>query len=120
MLVVRVLGGLALELDDRPLVPPRRRPARALLGWLALHPGMHARSTVAGRLWPHVLDTSARVSLRTSLAALRVAIGGEANRLLLATREQVGLADPPVVWVDSREFEQLLRQGRHQEALELC
>ncbi len=119
MLVVRVLGGLALELDDRPLVPPRRRPARALLGWLALHPGMHARSTVAGRLWPYVLDTSARTSLRTALTALRGVIGEEADRLLLATREQVGLADP-AVWVDSREFERLRGQGRLEEALELC
>src|SRR6266536_5122519 len=103
MLRVRVLSELQLERDGVRLAPPRRRPARALLGWLALHPGLHARSTVAGRLWPNVLDTSARVSLRTALTALRGAIGEEADRLLLATREQVGLADP-AVWVDSREF----------------
>jgi DNA-binding SARP family transcriptional activator len=49
-----------------------RLPAgpRALLAWLALHPGMHPRSRVAGRLWPDVLGESARNSLRTALAAL--------------------------------------------------
>ncbi len=114
MLQVRVLGELELELAGEPIEPPRRGPARSLLGWLALHPGPHARSTVAGRLWPNVLDTSARASLRTSLSALRAAIGGAA---LAADRAHVGLAD---VWVDVREFERLRAAGRAEEALALC
>ncbi len=115
MLQVRVLGDLRLERDGVQLIPPRRRPARALLGWLALHPGVHARSTVAARLWPSVLDESARTSLRTSLSALRAVIGDEA---LLATREQVGLADD--VLVDWREFELRLAANRPLDAVELC
>jgi DNA-binding SARP family transcriptional activator len=115
MLRVRVLGELEVERDGVRLTPPRRRPARALLGWLALHPGVHARSTVAGRLWHNVLDESARTSLRTSLSALRAVIGGAA---LPATREHVGLADG--VFVDWREFERLLAARRPRDAVELC
>ena len=115
MLQVRVLGDLGLERDGVQLTPPRRRPARALLGWLALHPGAQARSTVAARLWPNVLDESARTSLRTSLSALRAVIGDDA---LLATRERVGLADG--VLVDWVEFERMLAGGRALDALELC
>jgi DNA-binding SARP family transcriptional activator len=120
MLRVCVLGELQLELDGHPLALPSRRPARVLLAWLALHPGMHARSTVAGRLWPNVLDESARVSLRSALAALRVAIGPTANEALPATRSEIGLGGRPDVWVDLHEFDRLL-SGRHAEAaLELC
>jgi DNA-binding SARP family transcriptional activator len=115
MLRVCLLGRLRLERDGVPLTPPRRRPARALLGWLALHSGTHARSTVAARLWPNVLDESARTSLRTSLSALRAVIGSDA---LVATREQVGLAAE--VLVDVHEFERLLAAERPLDALELC
>jgi DNA-binding SARP family transcriptional activator len=114
MLRVCVLGELALWLDGDELALPRRRPARALLGWLALHPGLHARSTVAARLWPAVLDESARMSLRTSLSALRAVLPDGA---LCTTRERVGVADDVVV--DSREFERLVGEDRLEEALSL-
>jgi DNA-binding SARP family transcriptional activator len=120
MLRVRVLGELEMELDGHPLALPSRRPARALLAWLALHPGMHARSTVAGRLWPNVLDESARVSLRSALAALRAAIGPTANAALPATRAEMGLAGRPDVWVDLHEFDRLLSEQHAEAALELC
>ena len=120
MLRVCVLGELQLELDGHPLALPSRRPARALLAWLALHPGMHARSTVAGRLWPNVLDESARVSLRSALAALRAAIGPTANEALPATRAEIGLGRRPEVWVDVHEFDRLLSEQRAQAALGLC
>ena len=115
MLRVSVLGELQLERDGIQIDPPARRPARALLGWLALHPGMYARSTVAARLWPNVLDESARTSLRTALSALRAVIGIGA---LLASREQIGLADG--VWIEAREFDRLRDAGRLDDALALC
>jgi DNA-binding SARP family transcriptional activator/tetratricopeptide (TPR) repeat protein len=120
MLRIRVLGELELEADGAPVDPPAGRPARALLGWLALHPGTHARSTVAARLWPDVRDTSARKSLRTALSSLRTAVGPAARQALVATRETVGLAGEPEVWVDARSCEALIAEGRHEDALELC
>ena len=54
-----------LEPDgDDACAPPRSRRARALLAWLAAHPGAHARGELAARFWPDVLDESARASLR--------------------------------------------------------
>ncbi|HTN24993.1 MAG TPA: hypothetical protein VL120_13450, partial [Solirubrobacteraceae bacterium] len=115
MLRLRVLGELAIELDGRALEAPPARPARALLGWLALNPGVHPRARVAARLWPDVLDESARASLRTALHALRRALGGAPQ--LVATRDGVGLAGE--LWIDVRAFDELAAAGRLGEALEL-
>ena len=91
MLRVLVLGELVVEVDGRPVPLPDGRPARALLGYLALHPGPHARAALAARLWPDVLDESARTSLRGALADVRRALGAAADGHLVATRGEVGL-----------------------------
>lgn len=112
---MRVLGPLELELEGRAVPAPAGRPARSLLAWLALHPGTHPRSAVAAALWPDVLDTSARASLRTALTAVRHCVG---NRPLTATRERIGLAED--VWVDARAFDALLDAAKPEAALELA
>ena len=119
MLRVRLAGGLALELDGRPLPPPRSRRARALLAWLALRPGMHARAELAARFWPDVLDQSARTSLRAALSELRDALGPGAAHLR-STREAVGLDGGDELWIDARAFDQLLAEGRLAEAVDTC
>ena len=78
-----MLGELAIELDGTALEPPPSKRARALLGWLALDRRMHARSGLAARFWPDVLDESARTSLRSALSALRRALGPDGERYLL-------------------------------------
>jgi DNA-binding SARP family transcriptional activator/tetratricopeptide (TPR) repeat protein len=118
MLCVRLFGGLALESDGVALPMPERRRACSLLGWLALHPGMHPRSEVAARFWPDVLDSSARKSLRTELVAVRHALGSAGESALVATRDMVGLVGHGVR-VDAREFERLVGDGRLQAAVEL-
>jgi len=119
MVRVRLFGRFALESDGVALPMPERRRACSLLGWLALHPGMHPRSEVAGRFWPDVLDSSARKSLRTELVAVRHSLGAAGKGALVATREMVGLVGDGVV-VDAREFERLAREGRLEEAVGLC
>jgi hypothetical protein len=52
-------GGLRLEAGGVELQPPPSRRARAVLAYLALHPGSHARAQLADRFWPDVLDESA-------------------------------------------------------------
>src|SRR3954464_6567524 len=89
MLRVRVLGELQADVDGVAVVPPASRRAWSLLAWLALHPGEHARGTVAARFWPDVLDASARASLRSALWELRRALGVE--DALLAGRERIAL-----------------------------
>ena len=119
MLRVRLFGAVALESKGVPLPMPERRRACSLLAWLALHPGMHPRSEVAGRFWPDVLDSSARKSLRTELVAVRRALGGAGEGVLVATRDMVGLVGD-AVFVDAREFERLVQQDRLEEAVDLC
>ena len=116
MLRVRLLGELAIEADGERCEPPAPAKARGLLAWLALHPGAHSRSEVAGTFWPDVLEESARASLRTSLSAVRRSLGGAADAHLLATREAVALQD---AWVDALAFAELTAAGRLEEALEL-
>src|SRR5436305_12506268 len=119
MLRVRLFGGLALESRGVALAMPERRRACSLLGWLALHPGMHPRSEVAGRFWPDVLDSSARKSLRTELVAVRRALAPAGESAIVATREMVGLVGDGVL-VDGREFEGLVREVRMGEVVGVC
>ena len=114
-----MLGELAIELDGTTLEPPPSKRARALLGWLALDRRMHARAGLSARFWPDVLDESARTSLRSALSALRRALGPDSERYLLATRDEIGLADDSLVWTDLGEFDRRVEEGRLEEALEL-
>src|SRR5688572_3874309 len=50
VLEVRLLGGLSAVVDGRPVELPADARARELLARLALSPGRHPRSALAGRL----------------------------------------------------------------------
>ena len=89
MLRIRLYGGLEVELDGVPVQPPTSRRAWSLLAWLALHPGLSARSRVAACFWPDVLDTSARASLRSAVWAVRRALGLAGDAYLHATRDRL-------------------------------
>src|SRR5258705_12045475 len=119
MLRVNLLGEMTLKMDGRQLELPASRRARSLLGLLALERRTHPRGQLAARFWPDVLDESARTSLRSALSALRRALGADADRYLLASRDGVALAGPDLVWTDVGEFEQLVAGGRPEEAAEL-
>ena len=120
MLRVRLLGDLTVEVDGSRVDAPASRRARSLLGWLALDRRMHARSSLAARFWPDVLDESARTSLRSALSALRRALGPDSERYLIATRDDVGLAPEELVWTDVAEFDRCVARDQLEEALELC
>src|SRR5438046_1599943 len=108
MLRVRLLGDMVLELDGRAIALPDSGRARALLAWLALNTGTHARGQLAARFWPDVLDSSARASLRSAMWSLRRALGEDAEAHLVATRDRVGLRD---VEVDVIEVDALAGNG---------
>jgi DNA-binding SARP family transcriptional activator len=120
MLRIRLLGELRLELEGRRLEAIASRRARSLLGWLAYHPGLHPRTRVAAVFWPDVLESSARASLRTTLATLRRELGEAAGDHIVAERERVGIAEGAGLWVDVREIERLIALGRRADALTLC
>jgi len=84
VLRVQLLGEVSAVRDGRPV--PLSAIHRRLLAFLALHPGPHARDTLAARFWP---DTAtARANLRTAVWTLRQALGPDAVH---ATRESVAL-----------------------------
>jgi DNA-binding SARP family transcriptional activator/tetratricopeptide (TPR) repeat protein len=119
MLRVRLVGDLDLDLDGHRLEPITSRRARSLLAWLAYHPGLHTRSRVASVLWPDVLDSSARGSLRTTLATLRRVLGEQAGAAVAAQRDRIGIEESARVWIDVREAERLVALGRAEDALAL-
>ncbi len=121
MLEIRVLGELSARADGAPVELPPSARARALLAWLAVHPGLHPRSVLAGRLRPDALEESARKSLRQAAWALRGALGPGADAWLLSERERLGLSgDRALVRVDLAEFHALVAGGRLEEAVALA
>jgi DNA-binding SARP family transcriptional activator/tetratricopeptide (TPR) repeat protein len=119
MLEIRVLGELEVRLAGTQAELPASRRSRALLGWLAVHPGRHPRSRLAGLFWPDVLDASARASLRSAIWALRSALGPEFGSYLATDRDTVTLAADGLS-VDLREVRRLIAHGQPEAALDLC
>lgn len=117
VLRISLVGGVTAEADGREIPPPASRRAWALLAWLALHPGPHSRADVAAAMWPDVLDTSARQSMRSALWSLRQAVEAAeaASPVLVTSRDRVGLTDD--VEVDARAFDECLRAGRLLDAV---
>ena len=115
-----LLGGMHAEVDGS-IVELRSlsRKAKLLLAMLALERRVHGRSELAGRLWPDVREDSARVSLRTALSRLRVALGPAATRVLQSDRNG-GIALAPEVGTDVDDVERLLGNGDAEVALERC
>jgi DNA-binding SARP family transcriptional activator len=109
VLEVHLLGGLAAAVDGRPVELPADARARELLARLALSPGPHPRSVLAGRLRPDVPEDSARKTLRNALYELRRALGPAGRESLVVTGDRVGLSDS--VRVDVREFRRCLAEG---------
>ncbi len=87
--------------DGRPVELPADARARELLARLALSPGPHSRSALAGRLRPDVPEDSARKTLRNALYELRRALG-PARDAVVVTGQRVELSDS--VRVDVWDF----------------
>ena len=91
---------VTVTVDGRPEPVPAGRPARRVLASIGGPCGGGPRSEVAALLWPDVLDTSARTSLRSALVKVTRCVGAEH---VLATRDAVGL-DADGVDVDLGRF----------------
>ena len=100
MLRLWLCGRFAGEFDGEQLAMPASDRVRALIGWLALHPGSHSRAYLAARLWPDVPDASARASLRTAIWSVRQAWGPAADQVLDGSRNSIGLRSDQL-WVDA-------------------
>lgn len=100
---IHILGAMrAVGWNGRSLLP-RGRKARALLGYLCLHPGESiSRNRVAALLWDRVPDAQAATSFRQALRELSQAMGPLAQELIGGQRNTVSL-DAAVCWIDARE-----------------
>lgn len=103
-LTIRLLGGLEVRQETGAAVDFPTRKAKALLAYLALHPGRpHSRDALADLLWAN-RGEQARGSLRRTLSDLRKAIGGSA--VLASDGDGIALA-PEGLEVDVGDFERL-------------
>jgi predicted ATPase/DNA-binding SARP family transcriptional activator/class 3 adenylate cyclase len=95
-LAISLLGPFQVTLNGEPVTRFGSDTARALLAYLAMHPGVaHRRDALAGLLWPEQPDAEALRNLRVALSRLREAIGDRETDvpLLQVTRRTIQLAD---------------------------
>jgi DNA-binding SARP family transcriptional activator len=82
-LVISCFGPLDVRIHGRPLPRLRSRMGHKLVALLSLRAGREvSRFWLAGTLWPDATESQALVSLRSSLADLRRALGPKAPRAL--------------------------------------
>ena len=97
----------------------QRRKSLALLAYLAVTQGSHARDTLATLLWPDLDQAHGHAVLRSALADLRRTIGHSA---LIATGDQIALGGGTDVNVDVVRFRELAAQvaAHHPASNALC
>ncbi|MEW5989539.1 MAG: BTAD domain-containing putative transcriptional regulator, partial [Chloroflexota bacterium] len=96
------LGRSHIELNQQA-VPEIADKGVALLAYLALTGSPQLRERLLGLLWADSAEEAARKNLRNVLWGIRRSLGSE---LLVSQDERLTLAEG--VWVDVREFEQLV------------
>lgn len=85
----------------------------ALLGYLALHPGLQPREQLIEQFWPDMEIEAGRDNLSTSLVALRRQLeppGIARGAILIANHSQVGLNSAALA-TDVAEFERLVDEA---------
>jgi len=109
-LTLSLLGSFALWREREPVTAFESNKGRALLIYLAVEPGHHARATLAKLLWPEHDAENARMNLRQTLYQLRRTLGDEggAPPWLLVDRQTIGL-NPAAAWrIDVVAFRTLI------------
>lgn len=101
---IYLFGTPRVELDGVALHMERRK-VMALLAYLAVATQSHSRDALATLLWPDYGQSEARAHLRRALSNLTKIIGKE---WLEISRQQLGMADAPDLWIDVVEFEEAM------------
>src|SRR5690349_11732971 len=108
---VRLVAGA----DDEDTAPSGAQPKRlALLAYLALSSPVR-RDSLLALLWPDLGEHEGRRALRQALHNLRRTLGEQA---IVGTGDELSL-DPQLVSCDAVSFEQLVAEGRFDDALSL-
>ncbi len=106
-LILRTLGGLQIECDNRRLDNSNPSKTIALLIYLAAESGkLHQRSHLAGLFWPERSEATARTYLRQALAALRDILSDRdrTRPFLQSTRQTIELNPACELWLDAHEL----------------
>lgn len=107
-LKIRLLGAPSIETHDGKQ-PIRRRKSLALLAYLAVSGLAQQRDAMATMLWPENDQKRARANLRSDLSRLKRAIGKQAMQI---EGDRVGLQAKHPIWLDTKEFESLIKKAR--------
>ena len=111
-LAVSVIGGCAVSTARGETVNIRSRKARALIGVLAVSPGMALpRDKLAGLFWSEFDQENARASLRQCVKIIRQELGPTLEHLIKSDRELLGI-DPLTVSSDYRALMESADSGR--------
>jgi DNA-binding SARP family transcriptional activator len=108
---IELLGGLRVHTGAGRELRVVSRKAQALLGCLALQPGVpHSRDVLAGLLWEDSDPELARASLRQALASLRRSLPESCATALRCDAGTVML-DADLASSDVEQFRTLIRNG---------
>jgi DNA-binding SARP family transcriptional activator len=108
---IELLGGLRVRTESGREIRIVSRKAQALLGCLALEPGVaHSRDALAGLLWEDSDPELARASLRQALTTLRRSLPEACSTALHGDGRAVAL-DAATATSDVAQFRTLLRDG---------
>lgn len=114
-LALQFLGPAQIQLDGTSITLERRKAA-ALLVYLAVELGRHSRASLSALFWPDYEQSKAYRNLRQILWGIQQSIGEE---WIEADRESIGLSSEMDIWLDVREFESGLAEGRGQRDISL-
>lgn len=107
---IELLGSLRLAVHGQTAPNFAYTKVAALLAYLAIEPGPHARDTLAALLWPDSCDEAARRSLRVALTHLRRVIDDPHAEMamLLVTRDTIAFNTNASYSLDIVQFAQHL------------
>ncbi len=109
-LYLTLLGGFQVRSPADVAIAIPVKKAKALLAYLALHPGQpHLRDKLAALLWDDSGEAQARHSLRQALVCLRKTFPQSAH--VIAAVGDALTIPPEAVEVDALTFERLLQAG---------
>lgn len=112
---LKLLGGVSIETQEGPLAGRAAQRRRlALLALLAASGGM-GREKLIAYLWPDADSERGRHLLSDSVYRINQALGGEA---VLAAGDELRLR-PELLAADVAEFEALVDEGKHGDAVAL-
>ncbi|NMB90940.1 MAG: AAA family ATPase [Chloroflexi bacterium] len=121
-LKIHLFGCFQVSYQDTPLTGFKSDKVRALLAYLAIETRLHARTSLAGLLWPELSEEAANSNLRSSLANLRKIFekdAGLSTPVLLIDHHAVRFNPNVEVECDVIQFEAATKEGNLETAVHL-